>query len=303
MVTDSYPGYRSLLSAGKLDQRIRSAYRMLGACNMCPRSCSIDRTSGERGYCRGGMLARVSSFGPHFGEESPLVGRYGSGTIFLAGCNLGCCFCQNFDISHHDEGREVSGEDMAVMMLRLADGGCHNINFVTPTHFVPQIMEAIALAAEKGLSVPIVYNCGGYESIETLRLLDGVVDTYMPDFKFSGSASARRYLNAADYPEVCKTAIREMHRQVGDLILKDGVAVRGLLVRHLVMPGHLEDCEDVLRFLAKEISPQTFVNVMDQYRPCYHAAEFPEISRRLRDDEFKSALMLAKEAGLERVYY
>ena len=302
MSSGLYPSYRRLLAGDTPGERISAASGMLSACNLCPRACGVDRTRDERGFCNGGVLARVSSFGPHFGEESPLVGRRGSGTIFFAGCNLRCCFCQNYDISHLGEGRDVTIDELAAMMLRLQEGGCHNINFVTPTHFVPQVLEAVMAAASKGLKLPIVYNCGGYETVETLRTVDGLIDIYMPDFKFWDEASSQTYCDAPDYPEVCKRAVREMHRQVGDLLIKNGLAKRGLLVRHLVMPGKLRETEEIMKFLAEEISVDTFVNVMDQYRPCYHAERFPEIGRRLTGDEFGQALELAARAGLRRVY-
>jgi putative pyruvate formate lyase activating enzyme len=230
-----------------------------------------------------------------------LVGTKGSGTIFLTGCNLQCLFCQNYDLSHYLEGREVSPEALASMMLNLAGLGCHNINMVTPTHFVPQIMRAILVAAGKGLALPVVHNCGGYESLEALRLLDGVVDIYMPDFKFWSGDSSQRYLGAPDYPERAREAILEMHAQVGDLVVEGGIARRGLLVRHLVMPGGRQECEAIFKFLADEVSPDTFVNVMDQYRPCYRADEFPEIARRPRSREISDALDAAARAGLRRV--
>lgn len=303
MESDGYPSYRRMLSSGRLEEIAQEAHAMLAACRLCPRKCGVDRTAGEVGFCKGGLLARVSSFGPHFGEESPLVGRHGSGTIFLAGCNLRCCFCQNYEISHLGEGREVDADDLAAMMLRLEEGGCHNINFVTPTHYVPQIISATLAAAAGGLSLPIVYNCGGYEEIATLKLLEGIVDIYMPDFKFSNTANSERYCSAADYPEVCKSALKEMHRQVGDLTVKNGLAKRGLLVRHLVMPGQFEDSRGVFDFLATEISAETFVNVMDQYRPCFNAVRFPEIAGRLTAAEFRDALKAAEVAGLKRIYY
>jgi putative pyruvate formate lyase activating enzyme len=299
---DKCPAYRKLMTVGGFEARVEAAYARLSSCDLCPRRCGADRRSGQVGLCKGGLLPRVSSFGPHFGEEAPLVGRNGSGTVFLTGCNLQCLFCQNHDISHCLEGREVSPEEMASMMHNLAGLGCHNLNFVTPTHFVPQIMHAILLAAGEGLSVPVVYNCGGYESLETLRLLEGAMDIYMPDFKFWSEASSRRYLDAPDYPERARAAICEMHRQVGDLVIRNGVARHGLLVRHLVMPGGLAESEAIFKFLAEEVSPDTFVNVMDQYRPCYRADEFPEIARRLRSEEMAEALRLAARAGLKRVY-
>jgi len=276
---------------------------MLSRCTLCPRSCGVDRLKGERGYCGGGALAVVASFGPHFGEESPLVGTYGSGTIFFAGCNLKCCFCQNHDISHGGRGREVEPEELAAMMRGLEREGCHNINFVTPTHYVPQMLEATLMAAREGLSVPIVYNCGGYEDVEALRLLGGVVDIYMPDFKFWDDEPARTYLGAADYREVATRALAEMQNQVGDLIIRDGIAIRGLLIRHLVMPGGLSDADKIFEFIAGELSPRAFVNVMAQYRPCYKSGEFEEIAGRLSRREFEAALEAAHQAGLERVYH
>jgi putative pyruvate formate lyase activating enzyme len=255
------------------------------------------------GILPGRGYARVASYGPHFGEEGPLVGRRGSGTIFFSGCNLGCCFCQNYEISHLSEGREVSSDELAAIMLELQESGCHNINLVTPTHFAPQIVAALREAAAAGLGLPIVYNCGGYESVKTLRLLDGIIDIYMPDFKFWSGTRSERYLSAPDYPDVARSALKEMHRQVGDLTIKDGLAVRGLLVRHLVMPGGLGDSAEVFRFLARELSDTTFTNVMDQYRPCYRSTDFPEIAGRLEREDFKTALQLARDAGLKRIYY
>jgi putative pyruvate formate lyase activating enzyme len=243
----------------------------------------------------------VSSAGPHFGEEDVLVGSGGSGTIFFAGCNLGCIFCQNCDISHLGEGREVSAERLASMMLGLQEVGCHNINFVTPTHCVPQILESLDLAAAKGLRVPLVYNCGGYECVETLRLLDGVFDIYMPDAKYADGAVAKRLSDAPDYPDVMRDALREMHRQVGDLELDErGIARRGLLVRHLVLPDGLAGTGDVMRFLAS-LSENTYVNVMAQYRPCYRAHEVPELARPISRDEFAGAVQMALDAGLTQL--
>jgi len=281
---------------------VDAAYARLAACDLCPRQCRAARPRGDTGLCKGGLLPRVSSMGPHFGEEAPLVGRNGSGTIFFTGCSLGCAFCQNYDISHYLDGQEVSPAELARMMLELEALGCPNINLVTPTHFVPQILRAVALAAGEGLHVPLVYNCGGYETPETLRLLDGVVDIYMPDFKFWNGASADRYCKAPDYPDVARRALKEMHRQVGDLVLRDGLATRGLLVRHLVMPGGAEESKAILGFLARDLSPYTFVNVMDQYRPCHRADDFPEIARRPRTEEVAEVIEAAKLFGLRRVY-
>lgn len=244
----------------------------------------------------------VSSAGSHFGEESPLVGTHGSGTIFFSGCNLLCSFCQNYDISHLREGSEVEADRLAGAMLQLARGGCHNINLVTPSHVVPQILEALVQAVEGGLHVPLVYNTGGYDSVETLTLLDGVVDIYMPDFKFWENAWAERLCGAGDYRERAMEALREMHRQVGDLEIDEaGVAVRGLLVRHLVMPGGTAGTEGVMRFLATEISRDTYVNVMDQYRPCWEAQKTPAVNRRISREEYEQALEAARKAGLHRL--
>jgi putative pyruvate formate lyase activating enzyme len=298
-----FPAYRDLLESGELERRVRDAYACLPHCTLCPRSCGVDRTRGERGFCGGGAVSRVSSFGPHFGEESPLVGRHGSGTIFFAGCNLKCCFCQNYDISHLGHGREATPDDLAAMMRSLQDAGCHNINFVTPTHYIPQMLSAVHIAARDGLSVPIVYNCGGYEDVGALSLLKGVVDIYMPDFKFWSEEPAGRYCNAHDYRETAKLALAQMQAQVGDLIIKDGIAVRGLLIRHLVMPGGVEDARKIFEFIAGDISPRAFVNVMAQYRPCYRAGEFEGISERLGGEEFRKAREAARRAGLERVYH
>jgi len=294
--------YVELARSGELARRVEQARERLRRCELCPRNCGVDRLAeGPKGFCRTGVRAIVSSFAPHFGEEAPLVGRHGSGTIFFASCNLRCVFCQNFEISHLMEGRAVEAEELAAMMLRLQSLGCHNINLVTPSHVVPQILEALAVAVERGLRVPLVYNTGGYDSVETLRLLDGVVDIYMPDLKTLDSQVAAAYLTAEDYPEVARAAIAEMHRQVGDLVLdSEGIALRGLLVRHLVMPGDLATTEEAMRFLAEEISPETYVNLMDQYRPCGRAAEFPEINRRPTVSEYNRALEAARRAGIRR---
>jgi putative pyruvate formate lyase activating enzyme len=298
-----FPAYRDLLESGELEQRVRDAYALLTSCELCPRICGVDRTSGETGFCRAGVLPRVSSFGPHYGEETPLVGRHGSGTIFFTGCNLGCCFCQNYSISHEDEGQEVSPEDLAAMMHGLEEAGCHNINLVTPTHYMPQILNAVWIASRQGLGLPLVYNCGGYENVSALKFLNGVVDIYMPDFKFWNEKPAGDYCGAPDYREKAMLALAEMQRQVGDLVVEDGIARRGLLVRHLVMPGGLDDARAIFRFISEEISPRAFVNVMAQYRPCYRAGEYPAIARRPDAAELEHALEAARMAGLERAYH
>jgi len=244
----------------------------------------------------------VSSYGPHFGEESPLVGRNGSGTIFFTNCNLRCVFCQNYSISQLGEGDKVSKEELACMMLSLQDKGCHNINLVSPTHVVPQILEAFEMAVKSGLQLPLVYNSGGYDSIETLRLLEGIVDIYMPDMKYSDERNAEKLSGVENYPSINRAAVKEMHRQVGDLqINEDGIAQRGLLVRHLVLPHGLAGTKEVVNFLANEVSPDTYVNIMAQYHPCHKASQFPSLSRRISAGEFQEAVTLARQAGLCRL--
>lgn len=290
------------LPKGELARRAGAAHEILTNCTLCPRRCEVDRTAGEKGFCGTLDKAFVSSHGPHFGEEAPLVGRFGSGTIFFSNCNLGCIFCQNWTISHTGEGRETSPERLAEIMLELQGNGCHNINLVTPTHQVPMLLDALVHAVEDGLKIPIVYNTGGYDSVETLKILDGVVDIYMPDIKYSDPEPAEKFSNAADYPKAAMAAVREMHRQVGDLVLDErGVAVRGLLVRHLVLPGGMAGTEGVVRFLANEISKNTYLNVMDQYHPCYKAVGMPPLDRRPTSREFKEAVEMAVKAGLKRL--
>jgi putative pyruvate formate lyase activating enzyme len=287
---------------GKLAEKINAAQIILKDCALCPRQCRVNRTAGEKGICRTGEKAMVSSFAPHFGEEAPLAGRHGSGTIFFTHCSLLCGFCQNYDISHEGWGSEVTNAQLATIMLTLQDRGCHNINFVTPTHVVPQMLSAVRMAAEKGLHVPLVYNCGGYERIETLRLLDGVIDIYMPDFKFWDGDTAETACQAPDYPEIARQALIEMHRQVGDLIIdNDGVARRGLLVRHLVLPNNLAGTRDIMKFVASSISTGTYVNIMSQYRPCGRANRLPGLDRRPTPSEFRSALAATREEGITRL--
>jgi putative pyruvate formate lyase activating enzyme len=272
------PAYLALHRSGELADRARRAQALLRRCMTCPQNCRVDRTRGELGVCRVGEWVQVASYGPHFGEEAPLVGRGGSGTIFFAGCNLACVFCQNYDISQParaDAEWEAPCDRVAEMMLRLQAAGCENINLVSPSHVVPQILAALALATEAGLRLPLVYNSGGYDAAHTLRLLDGVVDIYMPDMKYSDETVGERLSGVGDYVERNRAAVREMHRQVGDLRLGEhGVATRGLLVRHLVLPDGLAGTVDVARFLADEISRDTYINVMDQYRPAHKATRW-----------------------------
>lgn len=295
------PSYLELHRSGELARRAERALGLLGACSVCPRVCGVDRTAGEQGECRTGRLARISSVGPHFGEESVLVGAGGSGTVFFSGCNLNCDFCQNAEISQGPGGRAVDAETLAAAFLRVQQMGCHNLNLVTPTHVTPQVLESLDLAAARGLALPIVYNCGGYESLKTLRLLDGVVDIYMPDIKFMRKEPAGRYCQAPDYPQVAREALAEMHRQVGDLATDDeGIATRGLLVRHLVMPDDLASSSEAAAFLAG-LSPATFVNIMAQYRPCHRADRHPELCRGPTPEEHQAAAEAMRQAGLHRL--
>ncbi|MCL6638734.1 MAG: radical SAM protein [Firmicutes bacterium] len=291
------------LAPGELAARAEKAVSLLARCSVCARDCRVDRLEGVRGACRGGRRAVVASYGPHFGEEDVLVGTHGSGTIFFSHCNLQCLFCQNYEISHGGEGDEVTAGELAGIMLKLQEKKCHNLNLVSPSHFVPQILEALAIAAGEGLSLPLVYNSGGYDSLAALKLLEGVVDIYMPDIKFADDEAGLKYCGVNGYFTVVRQAVKEMHRQVGDLQLDErGVAVRGLLVRHLVLPGNLARTEKVMEFLAGEISKDTFVNLMDQYYPAYRAREIPQLSRRVTAAEFSRACRAAKEAGLTRIY-
>jgi putative pyruvate formate lyase activating enzyme len=295
------PSYISLYEKGELSLRIQLLKEFLKECQLCPRECKVDRLNGEVGVCQAGSELMVSSAFPHFGEEPPLVGYQGSGTIFLAHCNLRCIFCQNYDISHLGNGEHITSSDMARAMVKLQEMGCHNINFVTPTHYTPQIVASLPEAIENGLRLPIVYNCSGYESIEVIRLLEGVVDIYMPDVKYMDKKHSKQFSNAPDYPEVMKKVLKEMHRQVGELSINSkGVAEKGVLIRHLVMPNGVASSEEVLRFIAEEISVHSYVNIMDQYRPEYRAREYPDINRRITHKEYLEAIQWAKGYQLYR---
>ena len=298
----SRPSYEQLHRRGILQKRIDEALARLKKCDLCPRECKVDRTKSTAGFCRTGRYARVASFSPHFGEEAPLVGRFGSGTIFFSSCNLMCSFCQNYDISHLNEGADISPEKLASMMLSLEKNGCHNINFVTPSHVVPQILEALPIAIEHGLNIPLVYNTGTYDKVNTLKLLDGIFDIYMPDFKFWDEKWARSFCQAPDYSSIARKAIIEMHSQVGDLALdKQGIAFKGLLVRHLVMPNSIANTPEIMRFLAEEVSKNTYVNIMNQYRPCYKAHENEIINRSTNLIEYNQAIQDAACAGINRL--
>ena len=314
VILDSLPSYLRLTRAA-LQERVEAAWALLGGaagpggpgmkggtCRVCPRHCKVDRVADDRrGFCRLGARALVSAYQPHFGEEPPLVGRHGSGTIFFASCNLACVYCQNWETSQLRQGQEVEPRDLALMMVHLQRLGCHNINLVTPSHVVPQILAALPLAVALGLRVPLVYNTGGYDSVEALRLLDGIVDIYMPDIKYADDGIAGRYSAVKGYYAIARVAVKEMHRQVGDLVVEDGMAARGLIIRHLVLPGGLAGTAEVVRFIAQELSPHSYVNVMAQYRPENRAHRYPELSRRITPQEYQEALRLAAGAGLDRL--
>ena len=298
------PAYLALHRRGELKRRVEDAIESLAHCEVCPRDCGADRLAAEIGVCKTGRYARVSSYFPHFGEEDCLRGWRGSGTIFFSWCNLRCVFCQNYDISQDGRGIDVPPTRLAEMMLELQADGCHNINFVTPEHVVPQVLEGLVIAVEAGLRLPIVYNTSAYDSMHSLRLLDGIVDVYMPDFKFWDPQLARRYLKAKDYPDVARRVIQEMHRQVGPLTFdKQGLARRGVLVRHLIMPGFVEETKAILRFLAEKVSPDTYVNLMDQYYPAWQVNEnkYREINRGITRNEYAEARQFAAEVGLWRL--
>ncbi|HDN84544.1 MAG TPA: radical SAM protein [Candidatus Aerophobetes bacterium] len=297
----NYPGFIKLYKTGKLARRVKDIYQLMKNCQLCPRRCGVNRLKGELGYCRAGIEPEVSSFHSHFGEEPPISGWSGSGTVFFTHCNLRCVFCQNYPISQLGYGNKISIEQLASIMLNLQKRGCHNINLVTPTHFTPQIVAALNIAAGKGLTIPLVYNCGGYESIQTLKLLEGIVDIYMPDIKYGGKKEAEKYSNAPDYFEVAKMAVKEMHRQVGDLqISPDGIAKRGLLIRHLILPNNLARSERILKFIKDEVSPNSYISIMSQYFPAYKAVQIPELNRKITKKEYQKVIGLAQKLSLEK---
>ncbi|MFQ5866014.1 MAG: radical SAM protein [bacterium] len=296
------PAYIKTFESGDLQLKVEQALSLLESCTVCPRDCQVNRLEDHYAVCRTGRYAIVSSYFPHLGEEDCLRGWKGSGTIFFSNCNLKCVFCQNHDISQIGRGQAVPPKQLAQMMLELQSKGCHNINFVTPEHVVPQILESLLIAVEKGLRLPIVYNTGAYDSLDSIQLMDGIVDIYMPDFKYWNKTKAKKYLKAEDYPETARRVIKEMHRQVGDLALDEqGLATRGVLLRHLVMPEDLEGTRAIMRWIAKELSPNTYVNVMSQYRPAYKAERYPEINRPTSSSEFWQAIKIAEKEGLKRL--
>jgi len=296
------PSYLNL-SKKELKDRIDRLFKILENCRLCPRKCNVNRLKNERGYCGLGYLPMISSYHPHFGEEKPLVGKNGSGTIFFTSCNLSCVYCQNYEISQFRIGKEISFEELSDIMIELQKIGCHNINLVTPTPQIPQIIKSLSIAIEKGLKIPLVYNTNTYDSLEILKLLDGIIDIYLPDLKYSENEIALKYSNAKNYFEIMKKNVKEMYRQVGNLILdENGIAIKGLIVRHLVLPNNLAGSEKIFKFLKEEISEDVFLNIMDQYYPCYLAFQFPEISRRITEEEFERVVNLAREIGLKRIY-
>ncbi|MBZ9578579.1 radical SAM protein [Patescibacteria group bacterium] len=296
------PSYLNLPKK-ELKSRIEKLFKILENCEICPRKCHVNRLKRKEGFCKLGFLPMISASHPHFGEESVLVGEHGSGTIFFTSCNLACVYCQNYEISQLRIGKEISFEKLAEIMISLQNRGCHNINLVTPSPQVPQIMRALLIAIDQGLKLPLVYNTSAYDSVETLKLLDGIIDIYMPDTKYSDDNISLRYSNAPNYFKIMKSAIKEMHRQVEDLIIdKEGIATRGLLIRHLVLPNNLAGSEKIFEFLAKEIGPDTFLNIMNQYHPHFKAFEFPELSRRITTEEHRKTIKLAKKVGLKRLH-
>lgn len=295
-----FPLYLEKLSFHELKERTDALYQLMIECSICPNECMAKRADGETGLCHSTDEVMISSFGPHYGEEPPLAGTSGSGTIFFTNCNLACEFCQNFDISHLGHGEKVTIEDLAKIMLKLQQKGCHNINLVTPTHFTPQIVDALAAAIEKGLEIPVVYNCGGYESVETLKLLEDIVDIYMPDIKYSIDKYALKYSGIQNYWQTVKDAVKEMHRQTGDLrISRRGIAQRGLLVRHLVLPNNIAGSKEIIDFIADEISPDTYINIMDQYHPAYKSSQYKDLNRRITPSEYKEVVDYALSKGLK----
>jgi putative pyruvate formate lyase activating enzyme len=295
------PAYMKL-DFGEFQDRVAEAYKHLSVCDVCALNCPVDRRVGQLGACKTGETARVSSYGPHMGEENPLRGNRGSGTIFFTRCNLRCQYCQNHDISQTDSGDGVEPEELAAIMLDLQARGCHNINFVSPSHVVPQIMAGVLIAAKAGLKIPLVYNTGGYDSMAMLKLLDGIIDIYMPDMKYADPKIGHRYSKIPNYPQVNQAAVKEMHRQVGDLQVDErGIATRGLLVRHLILPHNLAGTDQIVEFLKDEISPNTYLNLMSQYRPEFRAHHYPDLNRRISALEYQQAYNWALEARLTRL--
>ena len=290
-----------MISDTELQERIEAAYQLLESCRVCPRECGVNRLKNDKlGFCRSGLNPVISSVSPHHGEEPPLSGTKGSGTIFFTNCNLRCVYCQNYPISQMGTGAERTTGELACQMLWLQEQGCHNVNLVTPTHFVPQILKAIGIALERGFRLPLVYNTSGYDSLESLKLLDGIVDIYLPDMRYSDDPTSLKYSIAPHYPEINRVAVKEMYRQVGNLVMdEDGIAKRGLIIRHLILPCGLSGTERIMKFLAEEISKDVYISLMSQYFPAYKAHEFKELSRRITAEEYEKAYQIMQKYGLE----
>lgn len=294
-----YPRYLEAYNSGNLDRVIEKALRLLGQCSICPRRCKVNRMKGELGFCKTGFKPKVCSFLPHHGEEPPISGSHGSGTIFFSCCNMACVYCQNYEFSQLGQGNEVDLKALADFMLQLQDRACHNINLVTPTHVMPQILQALSMAAKEGLRLPIVYNTSGYELPEIIRLLDGIVDVYLADMRYCVAENSRRYSAAADYPSYNQESIIEMHRQVGEVkIDKEGVIKKGLIIRHLVLPSGLSGTEKIMRFISERISKSTYISLMSQYTPYFKALEFEELNRRITHEEYQEAMDIMHKYGL-----
>jgi putative pyruvate formate lyase activating enzyme len=299
---EDFSSYMKLYKSGELSRRVRQLKSIYESCHLCPRDCQVDRTKGQVGRCQASDRVKVSSAYPHFGEEAPLVGKYGSGTIFFSNCGLRCVYCQNYTISIEGEGVEIADRRLAESMLSLQKMGCHNINLVTPTHYVPSIVCALEKAIQKGLRIPLVYNTSGFDKLDILQLLDGIVDIYMPDCKYMDPKHAAMYSDGAyNYPHYVKIALKEMFRQVGDLVVERGIARRGLIIRHLVLPNRIAGTEQFLKFVSENLSKTTYINIMRQYRPEHKATEYPDIGRKLKRQEYVEALHWAKKLGLTRL--
>jgi len=293
------PAYLKSFNEGSLLKTAESAFKMLGSCRICPRKCGVNRLKNEKGYCKTGLLAKVCSFMPHHGEEPPISGRRGSGTIFFSHCNMRCVYCQNYEFSQLGEGREVAFEELAAFMIKLQEEGCHNINLVTPTHVMPQILKALCIAVKDGLRLPLVYNTGGYELTGSIRLLEGIVDIYLPDMRYADSASSIKYSDAEDYPKYNREAVKEMHRQVGIAQMdKEGIISKGMIIRHLVLPGNISGTEKIMKFISKDISRDSYISLMSQYFPVFKAKDMVEVSRRLTAGEYEAAIESMHKHGL-----
>jgi putative pyruvate formate lyase activating enzyme len=294
------PAYLEAYNNGTLDRIISQTQEMLGSCAICPRKCRVNRLKDQKGFCKTGSKARVYSFMAHHGEEPPVSGEMGSGTIFFSFCNMACVYCQNFEFSQQGgEGKEVTPEDLANIMMELQGFGCHNINLVSPTHVMPQILQALKPAIKAGLNIPLVYNSGGYELAEIIKLLDGIIDVYLPDMRYADNESAKKYSAANDYPEYNRQALKEMLRQVGIAnIDESGIITKGLIIRHLVLPGNISGTDKIMEFISKELSPDTYISLMSQYFPCYRSGDFPELGRRISLEEYESAHQIMEKYGL-----